>query len=97
LPQYLGLALVAFAFGGPALWPWYLAWGLVALAASMPAQGSWVVVAGVVVGSFVVKPDGILLLSRGSSPFVAAFWVLVVVLGWAAWRRRADAERVISC
>jgi hypothetical protein len=92
LPQYLGLALVAFALGGPALWPWYLAWGLVLLAVWIPAQGSRVVVAGVVAASFVVKPDGILLLSRGSSPIVAAFWVVVALLGWIAWRRRPRAE-----
>jgi hypothetical protein len=88
LPQYLGLTLVAFAFGGPALWPWYLAWGLALLAAWGPAQRSWVVVAGIVLASFVVRPDGILLLSRGSSPIVAAFWVVVAALAWVAWRRR---------
>lgn len=92
LPQYLGLALVAFAFGGPALWPWYLAWGLVLLAAWGTVQRSVIVVAGVVISSFVVKPDGILLLSRGSSPIVAAFWVVVAVLAWVAWQRGHRAE-----
>jgi hypothetical protein len=92
LPQYLGLTLLAFAFGGPALWPWYLAWGLVLLAAWMPAQGSLIVVAGLALASFVVKPDGILLLSRGSSPIVAAFWVLASVLGSVAWRRESRVQ-----
>ena len=33
ITRCLGLALLAFAVGGPALWPWYLSWGLVLLAA----------------------------------------------------------------
>lgn len=84
----LGLTLVAFAFGGPALWPWYLAWGLVLLAAWKVTQNSWVMVAAVVVASFLVKPDGILLLSRGSSPEVVVVWIAIAVLGALAWRRR---------
>jgi alpha-1,6-mannosyltransferase len=88
LAPYLGLTLVAFAFGGPALWPWYLAWGLVLLAAWRPAQRSWTLVTGIVLASFVVRPDGILLLSRGSSPIVAGFWVVIGILAWIRWRRR---------
>jgi alpha-1,6-mannosyltransferase len=84
----LGLTLAAFAIAGPALWPWYLCWGLVLLAAWAPAQRSRVVPAVIVVGSFLVQPDGILLLSRGSSPVIAAIWVAIVALTWFTWRRR---------
>jgi hypothetical protein len=85
----LGFTLVAFAFGGPALWPWYLAWGLVLLAAWKLTQDSWVMVAAIVVASFLVKPGGILLLSRGSSPEVVAAWIALAVLGVVVWRRRS--------
>ena len=88
LVQCLGLTLVVFAFGGPALWPWYLAWALVLLATWEPAQRSWILVVGIVLASYVVRADGILLLSRGSSPIIAAFWVLAAVFGWLGWRRR---------
>jgi Glycosyltransferase family 87 len=84
----LGLTLVAFAFGGPALWPWYLAWGLVLLAAWRVTQDSRVMVIAIVAASFLVKPDGILLLSRGASPFVVAVWIAIAVIAWGAWRRR---------
>lgn len=84
----LGLTLVAFAVGGPALWPWYLAWGLGLLAASRPAQDSVIVVAVIVVGSFLVRPDGILLLSLGSSPVIAVLWLLALALALFMWRRR---------
>lgn len=85
----LGLALVAAAVGGPALWPWYLAWGLALLAAWNTAQRSRIVIAALVVGSFLVKPSGILLLSRGSSPVIAVLWVVCAALALLAWRRRA--------
>jgi hypothetical protein len=84
----LGLTLAAFAIAGPALWPWYLSWGLVLLAAWAPAQTSRVLLAATAAGSFLVQPDGILLLSRGSSPEVAAVWVAIVVLAILSWRRR---------
>lgn len=84
----LGLALIAAAIGGPALWPWYLAWGLALLAAWKVTQNSRVVVIAIIVASFLVKPDGILLLSRGSSPVVAVIWVLIAAAGVLAWRRR---------
>lgn len=93
LTQYLGLALVVFVFGGPALWPWYLAWGLVLLAAWKATQSSWVVIATIVVASFLVRPDGILLLSRGSSPVIAAIWLALGLLALFAWRRRGRGVR----
>ena len=85
----LGLALVVAAIGGPALWPWYLAWGLALLAAWRVTQNSRVAVIAIIVASFLVKPDGILLLSRGSSPVVAAVWLVLAAVGVVAWRRRA--------
>jgi hypothetical protein len=85
---YLGLALVGFAIGGPALWPWYLSWGLVLLAAWEPAQRSWAVIAALVLGSVLVRPGGILALSLGSSPIVACLWLALAVLLWYRWRRR---------
>jgi hypothetical protein len=84
----LGLTLIAFAFGGPALWPWYLAWGLVLLAAWRVTQDSRLMVIAIVAASLLVKPDGILLLSRGASPFVVAVWIAIAAIAWVAWRRR---------
>lgn len=84
----LGFALLAAAIGGPALWPWYLAWGLALLAAGRPTQRSWVMVVALVVASSLVKPGGILLLSRGSSPVIVVIWLLLVALACLAWRRR---------
>ena len=89
----LGLTLAAFAIAGPALWPWYLAWGLVLLATWVPAQRSRVLVAAVVAGSFVVQPDGILLLSRGSSPEVVVVWLAIAAAAWVTWRRRLRVGR----
>jgi hypothetical protein len=98
LVWFLGLALVAFAIAGPALWPWYLAWGLVLLAAWEPAQRSWLMVAAVLVGAILVKPGGILALPLGSSPVIACAWLALVILLWHRWRRRqrldASTQRV---
>jgi hypothetical protein len=96
-PRYLGLALLAFALGGPAVWPWYFSWGLVLLAAWRPAQTSRVLIGAVLLGSFLVKPGGILILPLGSSPVIAALWILAAVLGcyrwWRAGRRPRGVER----
>jgi hypothetical protein len=81
---YLGVVLVAFAFGGPALWPWYLSWGLVLLAAWPSTQDSRIIVVGLLVGSFLVKPGGILALPLGSSPIVVGVWI--VLAGAASYR-----------
>jgi hypothetical protein len=74
---YLGLALIAFAIAGPALWPWYLSWGLVLLAVSPRGQASWLVVGTLVVGAILVKPGGILALPLGSSPVVTCLWLVL--------------------
>jgi hypothetical protein len=84
----LGLALVAFAVAGPALWPWYLAWGLVLLATWAPAQRSWLMVGTLLVGAVLVKPGGILALPLGSSPVIACLWLVLAILLWHRWRRR---------
>jgi hypothetical protein len=94
----LGLALVAFAVAGPALWPWYLAWGLVLLAAWEPAQRSWLIVATLLIGALLVKPGGILALPLGSSPVLACLWLALAIVLWHRWRRRrrlgASTQRV---
>lgn len=41
----LGLALLAMALSGPALYPWYLTWGLFAVAAGGGVRARWFVVA----------------------------------------------------
>jgi alpha-1,6-mannosyltransferase len=87
IPRYLGLALMAFALGGPAVWPWYLCWGLVLLAVWAPAQRSRALVLTVLLGSFLVKPNGILALPLGSSPVVAALWIAAAALACYAWIR----------
>jgi hypothetical protein len=88
MPRFLGIALIVFAFAGPAVWPWYLAWGLVLLAAVFDVQRSRVLAAALLVGAFLVKPGGIFLLSRGSSPIVLAFYVIAGALAWYTWRLR---------
>lgn len=88
LAPYLGLALVAFAWGGPAAWPWYFIWGLALLAAAPASRQRILWMVGfMVVGAFVVKPDGILLFSLQSGPYVTAFYVLVLTAAWFVWRR----------
>jgi hypothetical protein len=93
LPKYLGLALLVFALGGPAPWPWYLCWGLVMLAVWPRAQESRVLVIGTLLATVLVKPDGGLALPISTSPVVAALWVAAAAAAWYAWTRRADARR----
>jgi hypothetical protein len=87
LPKYLGLALVAFALGGPAAWPWYLCWGLVMLAVWPRAQRSGVVVVASLLATLLVNPDGILVLPVQSSPVIAALWIAVAAAGFLVWTR----------
>jgi alpha-1,6-mannosyltransferase len=88
LVPYLGLALVALAIGGPALWPWYLSWGVVLLAAWEPAQRSWLLIGALLVGAVLVKPGGILALPVESSPVVACLWIALAFGVVYRWRRR---------
>jgi alpha-1,6-mannosyltransferase len=85
---YLGLVLIAFAIGGPALWPWYLSWGLVLLAGWPPAQRSWLVIVGLVIASLLVQPGGVLALPLSSSPVVAGAWVALALAFFYRRRRR---------
>jgi len=90
---YLGLALVAFAWGGPAAWPWYFVWGLALLAATRCGrQGLAWMAAFMVAGAFVVKPDGILVFSLESSPYVMAFYAAALGTAWYVWRRLRVAD-----
>jgi hypothetical protein len=90
---YLGLALVGFAIGGPALWPWYLSWGVVLLAASHRGQFSWLLLASLVVGAVLVQPGGVLALPLGSSPVVACLWLALGILILYRARRRPRPDR----
>jgi hypothetical protein len=82
---YLGLLLLIAAACGPAAWPWYFTWGLVLLAGCPGWQRSAALATGVVVGLFLIKPNGILMLPVQSSPAVLAAYAL---LGWVAWHSR---------
>jgi hypothetical protein len=82
---YLGFLLLIAAAGGPAAWPWYFTWGLVLLAGCPGLQRSVALATGVIVGAFLIKPNGILVLPVQSSPAVLAAYAL---LGWVAWRSR---------
>ena len=82
---YLGLLLLIAAACGPAAWPWYFTWGLVLLAGCPGWQRSVALATGAVVGVFLIKPNGILVLPVQSSPAVLAAYAL---LGWVAWRSR---------
>lgn len=88
LVLFLGWTLVAFAVGGPALWPWYLTWGLALLATWGPAQRSRLLVVAILVASVLVKPGGILALPRQSSPIVVGVWLVLIATLWLIWRRR---------
>ncbi|MGH2876618.1 MAG: hypothetical protein ACRDLV_10230, partial [Solirubrobacteraceae bacterium] len=81
----LGGFLAIAAAGGPAAWPWYFAWSLALAGALRGVQRSRTVVLAIVASVFVVKPDGILTLSRGAAPFVLLVYVAAAVW-W--WRRR---------
>jgi alpha-1,6-mannosyltransferase len=94
MPRDLGLALIVFALAGPAAWPWYLAWGLVLLAACGDTQRSRTLAALLLVGAFLVKPGGIFVLPRGTSPIVLGFYLLAGVLAWYTLRRHADRQRI---
>jgi alpha-1,6-mannosyltransferase len=96
LVQYLGLALIAFALGGPAVWPWYFSWGLVLLAAWAPAQRSRAVVFAVLLASFLVKPNGIFVLPLGLSPVVVVLWIVTAAIAVYMWRRRERVPGVLE-
>jgi hypothetical protein len=85
----LGATLLLAAICGPAAWPWYLSWGIVLVAACPAAQRSPALGAALVLGPFLVRPDGILSLPIGASPAVLAVYALAVLVAWRRLRRRA--------
>jgi alpha-1,6-mannosyltransferase len=88
LVLYLGLFLLAAALFGPAAWPWYLTWGLALLAVCPQTQRSWALVAALTIPVFLVKPDGILLLSVTASPAVLVVYLVLAGVAWRSFRRR---------
>lgn len=87
----LGATLLLAAICGPAAWPWYLSWGIVLVAACPAAQRSPALIAALVLGAFLVRPDGILSLPIGASPAVLGVYVLAAVVALRRLRRRAPA------
>jgi alpha-1,6-mannosyltransferase len=92
LVALLGLTLVVAAAGGPAAWPWYFSWGLVMIAALSGWQRSWSLAAALVVGAFLVKPNGVLAIPLGAAPAVLAVEAAVAGVAWHRWRRH-DRQR----
>jgi hypothetical protein len=84
----LGATLLLAAICGPAAWPWYLSWGIVLVAACPSPQRSLVLVAVLVIGPFLVKPDGILALPITLSPVMLGLYALGAVAAWMRLRRR---------
>ena len=93
LPLYLGVLLVASVLGGPAAWPWYLTWGVALLAATVLTQRSRVIPAVIVVSVLVVRPDGIVALPIGRSPYVLAVYVLAGLAALLAFGPRRPGRR----
>jgi Glycosyltransferase family 87 len=96
LVRDLGVFLVAVVLGGPAAWPWYLIWGLALLAAWPRWQRSIAFALAVTVPVFLVKPDGILLLSRSAAPAVVVIYAALVAVAWFSWRRRQRAAPAMA-
>jgi hypothetical protein len=89
----LGATLLLAAICGPAAWPWYLSWGIVLVAACPLPQRSPVLAGVLVVGAFLVKPDGILALPITLSPVVLGLYVLGAVVAWKRLRGRTPGAR----
>jgi alpha-1,6-mannosyltransferase len=80
--RYLGIALIAAAVCGPAMWPWYLTWGLALLATCPEVQRSRALPVAIVASPLVVKADGILAFPLHTAP---VFVVLYLGVGAAIW------------
>jgi hypothetical protein len=91
LARYAGLALIALAFGGPAVWPWYLVWGLALLAAAPTTRTVIWSLAIIVAGAFLVKPSGQLAVPLQDGPWVIAVYVAAAILAWYGLRQRRPA------
>jgi hypothetical protein len=85
----LGATLLLAAICGPAALPWYLSWGIVLIAACPSPQRSLVLVVVLVIGAFLVKPDGILALPITASPVVLGLYLFFAGAAWMRLRRRA--------
>ncbi len=93
LTLYLGLLLVASTLFGPAAWPWYLTWGVALLAATALTQRSRVIPVVLIASVLVVRPDGIVALPIGRSPYVLAVYVLAALVALLAARPRSRPPR----
>ena len=51
-------------------------------------------IVAILIASFLVKPNGILALPLGSSPIVAALWIIAAALAWYTWMRRDHRPRI---
>jgi hypothetical protein len=96
-----GIVLITLAALGPAAWPWYFTWGIALIACDPRLQRSTALVIGVVLGSLVIKPDGILALPYGSAPVVMALYLAIgIASGTVLHRRRtrpgSDRHRVAA-
>jgi hypothetical protein len=83
--RYLGVLLLAAAWGGPAAWPWYFIWGLALVAACSEVQYARVIPV------FVVKADGTVALPINASPWVLSVYAGAVAAALFAWFRRREA------
>ncbi len=93
----LGATLILAAAGGPAAWPWYLTWGLVLLAVCPGPQRQPAFLAPLVIGAFLVKPNGVLVLPLPTAPAVLVVELALAGGGWAWWRRsRARAAHPVE-
>ena len=89
----LGATLLLAAICGPAAWPWYLSWGIVLIAACPSTQRSLWLTGVLVVGPFLVRPDGILALPITLAPVVLGLYVLGAVAAWMRLRPEGPASR----
>jgi hypothetical protein len=97
LALYLGVLLLASVLGGPVSWPWYLIWGT-ALVAVDPRSQRWPLLpVAIVVASFVIRPNGILMLPIDEAPYAFAVYaaVALAVVAVVVLRRRRDRQPVL--
>ncbi|HWC86738.1 MAG TPA: polyprenol phosphomannose-dependent alpha 1,6 mannosyltransferase MptB [Solirubrobacteraceae bacterium] len=92
LVSALGTLLLVSVFAGPATWPWYLTWGLTLVACSAVAQRSWALPLAIVLAVFLVKANGILVLSIHTAPIVLAAYALTAGVLWRKRRGRRDSR-----
>jgi hypothetical protein len=79
LARTAGIILLVLAALGPAAWPWYFTWGIALVACDPRFQRSRTLIVGVVLGSLVIKPDGILALSYSTSAIVLGAYLVCAI------------------